>query len=65
MRVHLRRRCIYVAKTDTGVEGIGEYHDREPQETIDSERPPPLLYLPPHLTSLSLTLAASQPASHE
>ena len=27
-------RCIYIATTDTGLEGIGEYHDREPDETI-------------------------------
>eukprot|EP01050_Picozoa_sp_SAG11_P026902 SAG11_NODE_6612_length_1279_cov_1.161864_2_plen_73_part_00 len=27
-------RCIYIATTDTGLEGIGEYHDREPNETV-------------------------------
>ena len=28
-------RYIYIVQTDTGVEGIGEYHALEPQETID------------------------------
>ena len=30
-----RPRYIYIVQTDTGVEGIGEYHALEPQETID------------------------------
>jgi hypothetical protein len=31
----LTRRLIYVAKTDTGLEGLGEYHDEEPQSVIN------------------------------
>jgi L-alanine-DL-glutamate epimerase-like enolase superfamily enzyme len=30
----ITKRCIYVAKSDTGHEGIGEYHDQEPEDVV-------------------------------